>query len=296
MNVVITGASGLIGTALTKKLSNEGHRIFPMVRDLSGDNPFQWHPQKNKIKWDKTIPIDVVVHLAGAGIAQGRWTKKRKQTILDSREKGTQLLSRTLAGLKHKPRVYISGSAIGYYGDTGDHAVDEESRRGDGFLAEVCQIWEAATVPATQAGIRTVNIRIGVVLSRQGGALQKMVLPFKLGLGGRLGSGRQYMSWVSLEELVHMVRFIMKTETISGPVNLVSENPVTNGEFSESLAKALNRPALFPVPAFMLKLVLGEMADELLLQGSKVIPRKLKSAGFDFYDADLQTALQKILK
>ncbi|MDM8545599.1 TIGR01777 family oxidoreductase [Candidatus Venteria ishoeyi] len=295
MNILITGASGLIGSALQQTLKQDGHQLFIMQRPLKADADFSWQPDKNMIHWDKTKPIDAVIHLAGANIANGRWTAARKKLIIDSREQSTLLLANTLAQLAQPPKLFISGSAIGFYGDTGAQSVDEDSPLGSGFLAEICKRWEAATQAATDAGIRTIHMRTSIVLSPKGGALRQMLTPFKLGLGGRVGSGQQYMSWVSLPEIINMIRFLLSNEQLSGPVNLASKTAVNNAEFSRMLGQVLHRPTVLPLPAFMVRLIFGEMGDALLLSSSRVYPKKLEQAGYIFMDTDLKQALNRVL-
>jgi uncharacterized protein len=295
MNILITGSSGLIGTALKESLISMGHTVFPMQRSESCIEPFYWQPSENIIKFDESIQIDTVIHLAGANIAGGRWNDKRKKIILDSRVIGTNLLVNALAKLQNKPKVLISGSAIGFYGDTGDGWVDESSNPGTGFLSNVCQRWEKATEPASEAGIRTVHMRIGVVLSLLGGALKKMLLPFKLGLGGIVGNGSQYMSWVSIDDITSMIQFIIENETINGAVNLVSKNPITNKAFTKTLGSVLSRPTVFPLPAFAARMVFGEMADSLLLSSTRVFPKKLSEAGYKYINDDLEKTIKSLL-
>lgn len=295
MNVLITGSSGLIGAALIKELTSKGHAIYRMIRNQSSDEPFTWNPVEGQINFDESINIDAVIHFAGANIGDGRWNDSRKKAILESRELGTNLLSSTLAKLKEKPKVFISGSAVGFYGSSGDKILDESIGAGSDFLAQVCQKWEKATKPASDAGIRTVNIRIGVVLSPRGGALARMLFPFKMGLGGIIGDGKQYMSWVSINDISNMIQFIIETEAISGPVNLVSKEPVTNYDFTKTLGKALGKPIFFPFPAFLVRLIFGEMGDALLLSSSRVIPKKLEESGYRFVHENLENALRDIL-
>lgn len=294
MNILITGSSGLIGTALIDSLSASGHTVFRMVRNRQNDEPFYWQPNEGIINFDKSIDIETVIHLAGANISDGRWNEKRKQTIVKSREIGTKLLATTIAQLKNKPQLFISGSAIGYYGNTGTQIVDESNNAGTDFLAGVAQKWEAATKPAEEAGIRTVHIRTGVVLSADGGALKKMLLPFKMGVGGKIGTGRQYMSCVSINEVTNMIRFIIENESVMGPVNLVSPTPVTNFAFTKILGKVLNRPTIFPIPALAIRVLLGELADVVLLSSTRAIPKKLTDAGYQFIDEDLEKTLRQI--
>lgn len=295
MNILITGSSGLIGSALCHDLPGHGHRVYRLLRDGVHAAPFHWQPEKSLIRLDDSVELDAVIHLAGANISDGRWNQGRKTRILESRVQGTRLLSSALAKLARKPEVLISASAIGYYGDTGERTVDEAGKPGSGFLTEICQAWEQATQEATAAGIRTVHIRTGIVLSGAGGALKKMLLPYQFGLGGVIGSGKQYMSWVSLREILHMIRFIIANKSITGPVNLVSRTPVTNQTFTRTLGAVLNRPTILPAPAFIVKLLFGEMGETLLLAGSGVAPGRLIAAGYDFIDDDLEVALRHAL-
>lgn len=296
MNILISGASGLIGTALKNSLLSKGHTVYPLVRKNIPGEPFYWLPAEDMIHLDETIHIDTVINLAGENIADGRWNADKKNNILNSRVNSTRLLSSALAGLKNRPSLYISGSAIGFYGDTKDRSVDESSSPGSDFLSDVAIKWEQATRTAQDAGIRTVHIRTGVVLSPLGGVLQKIVPPFKMGLGGIIGNGQQYMSWVSLREVISMIQFIIENEMISGPVNLVSKNPVTNADFTKTLGKVLNRPTLIPLPATVARVMFGEMADALLLSGTRVMPSKLKTAGYKYIDEDLESTLRSLLK
>jgi len=296
VNILITGSTGLIGTALNDYLTKSGHTIYSMDRHPHPESPFHWQPDKNIISFDDSIPIDAVINLAGSNISDGRWTEAKKKIIFDSRVDSTTLISNYLSNLPSPPKVFISASAIGFYGDTADEQVDENHTAGSDFLAHVAQKWEDATQPAVDAGIRTVNLRTGIVLSPDGGALKKMLPPFKLALGGVIGSGQQYMSWVSLPEVCRIIEFILKTESISGPLNMVNPTPVTNYEFTKCLGKALSRPTLFPMPAIIAKLIFGEMADALLLSGIRVQPSKLVNAGYEFIDKDLAKAFSTILK
>jgi len=257
---------------------------------------------EDRILWNPTQPpdpksvsgFDAVIHLAGETVV-GRWTKSKKVAIRDSRVLGTRNLADGLAQAPERPGVLISASAVGYYGDRGDEQLREESRAGSGFLAEVCREWEAAAESAANSGIRTVQIRIGMVLSPDGGALQKMLPPFRLGLGGKIGSGRQWMSWVHVQDIVGAILQIMKTDSLQGPINMVSPNPATNAEFTKTLARVLPRPAIFPMPAFAARVAFGQMADELLLASQRVEPAKLLASGYTFQHPELRLALQEIL-
>ena len=281
MKVMISGSSGLIGSALSKSLRSDGHIVVGLPRTYEESIDFS--------------DVDAVVHLAGENIAAGRWTPDKKRRIEVSRVDGTRQLAEQLAGSPAKPSVFICASAIGFYGHRGDALLDEDSQAGDGFLPTVCKQWEAASRPAEEAGIRTVRIRTGIVLSTEGGALKKMLPPFKIGLGGTLGNGHQYMSWISLADVVQIIRFLIDTDSISGAVNLVSPDPVTNSEFTKKLGQVLHRPAILPLPSFAARIIFGEMANELLLESCRVHPGKLLNSGYAFRHTNLQDALKDIL-
>lgn len=280
MQILITGASGFIGSALVSFLETKGHQVGRLTRK---------EPPPNLENFD------AVVHLAGENIF-GRWTKTKKDKILNSRVKGTKLLCETLAKLKQPPNVLISASAIGYYGNRGDEILNEESAPGSDFLAQVCREWEGATKTAKDKGIRVVNLRFGIVLGKEGGALKQMLLPFKLGLGGKMGNGHQWMSWIALDDLLNVILFAIEKENLQGPVNAVSPNAVTNAEFTKALGRALNRPTIFPLPAFAAKLVFGEMAEALLLSSARVLPNKLIDTGFQFRYPEIDSAFEKLFK
>jgi uncharacterized protein (TIGR01777 family) len=297
MIIAITGSSGLVGTALIAALEGDGHLIRPVVRRAPrpGANEFRWDPNNGTIDAAEFANVDAVVHLAGENIAAHRWTASFKNKILTSRIGSTELLCKTLAGLASKPTVLISASAIGYYGNRGDELLDESASPGKGFLAQVCQQWEAATFPARDADIRIVNLRIGFVLSKEGGGLAKMLTPFRLGLGGVFGSGNQFMSWIALDDLVRVLQFTLSAAALAGPVNAVAPTPVTNRQFTKTLGSILRRPTIFPMPAFAAKLAFGEMADDMLLGGARVESRALQNARFEFLYPQLEAALRHIL-
>ena len=296
MIIAVTGSTGLVGTALVGALEADGQLVRPVVRRApKNENEIRWDPVAGTIDAAELSKVDGVVHLAGESIVAKRWSESFKKEILDSRVKGTKLLCETLARLEAKPSVLVSASAIGYYGSRGEQPVDESSAPGSGFLADVCDAWEAATKPAGDAGIRVVNLRIGFVLAREGGGLAKMLTPFKLGAGGVVGSGRQYMSWIALDDLVRTIQFALSAAALSGPVNATAPQPVTNREFTKTLGRVLNRPTIFPVPAFAARLAFGEMADDMLIGGVRVEPRALSAAGFEFAYPQLEPALRHIL-
>jgi uncharacterized protein (TIGR01777 family) len=293
--ILVSGISGTIGAALLPSLKSNGSAVVRLVRGpAKGEDQISWDPAL-PLDPQKVSGFDTVIHLAGESI-MGRWTTAKKSKIRDSRVKGTLNLSEALANADEKPRVFICGSAIGYYGNRGDELLREESAPGTGFLPEVCQAWEEATTPAVQADIRTAHIRTGIVLSRAGGALKAMLTPFKMGLGGPTGSGRQWMSWIDIRDWVGAIHHVLKNDLMQGPVNLVAPRPVMNKEFAETLASVLSRPAIFPLPAFAVKLIFGEMGEELLLASQKVEPGKLIASGYPFRYRDLKTSLESILK
>lgn len=297
--VLVSGVSGPIGTALLPTLESSGAHVTRLRRSSPGNSAQNDH----SIRWDPAQPLsidavsgfDAVIHLAGESIV-GRWSAAKKAKIHDSRVLGTRNLSEALAQAKDKPQVFISGSAIGYYGDRGDEVLHEESEPGKGFLPDVCQEWEAATQAAADAGIRTVRIRTGVVLSPKGGALGKMMTPFKLGIGGRIGDGRQWMSWIDVQDMVGAIHHILKSDLVRGPVNMVAPKPVTNAEFTTTLAGVLGRPAIFPVPAFAVKLAFGEMGETVLLGSQRVEPTQLVTTGYPFRFRTLRSSLENIVK
>ena len=296
----------MVGSALVKAMSGEGHEVSGLVRPESKTVAADRKPgaAQTSVVWDPlrgtlgagADAADAIVHLAGASIAGGRWTAARKRVLRDSRVAATRHLVGTLGKLSRPPRIFIGASAIGYYGDRGDEELTESSSRGDGFLAEVAGDWEAESLSATAFGARVVILRFGVILARNGGALPQMALPFRLGVGGRVGSGRQWMSWVTLEDVVGAIRFAITNEQVSGPVNVVSPHPVRNAEFATQLAQVLHRPALFATPAFVLRLALGELADSLLLSSQRVLPNRLTQMGYPFLHTELKPALAAVLR
>lgn len=291
LNVLITGATGLIGGALRKRLESRGHRVFALDRS-DADAAFRYSAQKREVRLDPDIELDAVINLAGANISASRWSDSYKRLIMDSRVDLTRALAEAMAVSPHKPRVFLSATAIGYYGDTGTETVDESSPRGADFLANVAGNWEAACEPALAAGIRTVNMRFGVVLSRDGGVLKEMLLPFKLGGGGKLGDGSQFMSWIALSDVISLVELCLRDDNISGPINFVSGQPSTNAEFTRALGKVLRRPAFSPfLRAWLIRLIFGEMGETLLLGSNRVISRRHEEIGFQPEYSDLTEAL-----
>jgi hypothetical protein len=297
VDVLVTGSHGLIGSALLPVLRADGHRVVRLVRGAAeGSDDLTWDPDAGTIDAAGLEGIGAVVHLAGAGIGDKKWTPARKQLILRSRTQGTDLLARTLAGLGQPPGVLITGSAVGYYGSRGPEPLTEPAPPGDDFPARVCVAWEAAAAPAAEAGIRVVAIRTGIVLAAHGGALHRMLLPFKLGLGGRIGSGEQYMSWIALDDHVGAVRHLLGSERVSGPVNLTAPNPVTNADFTRALGEAVHRPTVLPTPLLPLKAVYGgELVQHLLVDGQRVVPRVLETHGYEFRHPELDGALRAVL-
>jgi hypothetical protein len=296
MRILLTGSSGLIGHALLASLMADGHTVVRLMRSQTPapGSHVLWNPGAGIIDADDLEDFDAVVHLAGETIV-GRWTAKKKARILESRVKGTRLLTEALVHLRRRPRVLVSASAVGYYGDRGDEEMDEESSAGLLFLSEVTIAWEEATVPAARNGIRVVNPRIGFVLSNVGGGLVAMLLPFKFGFGGRVGSGRQYLSWIAIDDVVGAIKHAILSDALRGPVNVVAPHPVTNREFTKTLGRVLRRPTIFPLPAFAARIVLGGMADELLLASARVKPARLLATSYEFQFPQLEGALRHML-
>lgn len=295
MKIVISGASGLIGTQLVAKLSSSGHEVVRLVRRSPKSGEIQWNPKLGTLDAAALEGADAVVHLSGAGIGDKRWTNGYRKEILVSRTATTALLAKTIASLSRKPSVFLSGSAIGIYGARNDEQLTEVSTHGTGFLAEVCEQWEAAAQPAVDAGVRTVYLRTGIVLSPKGGALKKLLPLFKLGVGGKFGNGKQWQSWISIDDEIGAIEYLL-TANVSGAVNLTAPNPVTNAEFTKVLASVLKRPAIVPVPTFAPKILLGgELADALLFTGQRVIPAALNASGYSFKHTTLESALRSLL-
>jgi uncharacterized protein len=293
--ILVSGASGPIGAALLPALKAQGATVTRLVRkSATGNDQIVWDPAR-LLSPDLVSGFDAVIHLSGESIV-GRWTGTKKRRIIDSRIQGTGHLVEAIVKASPPPRVFVSASAVGYYGNRGNEILREDSPSGQGFAAETCRKWEAATQPAARAGIRTAQMRFGVVMSADGGALPKMLPPFRLGLGGRLGDGRQWSPWVSVRDVVGAIQHVLSNESLSGPVNIVAPNPVTNAEFTRVLASVLHRPAIFPVPAFAVRLIFGEMGEELFLASERVEPAKLEASGYRFQHPDLRNALQEILQ
>lgn len=306
MRVLISGSTGLVGSALIDAFRLRGYDLARLVRP-STRNPGTGRPRSPEpltIAWDPAAATldaaasgaDAVIHLAGASIAGGRWTASRKRLLRDSRVSATRQLVQALGQLARPPKVFVAASAIGFYGDRGDEKLTESSPSGRDFLAELCRGWEAESERAAEFGARVVTLRFGIILARQGGALPRMAMPFRLGVGGCLGSGRQWMSWVTLEDVVEIVGYALTTGSLSGPVNVVSPDPARNADFTAALGRVLHRPTLFPAPRFALRLALGEMADALLLSSQRVLPRKLQALGYPFAHQSLELALQSVLR
>ncbi len=295
MHIAVSGSSGLVGSALLPFLTTGGHRITRLVRRPAGGDDIAWDVARGVQDLSRLEGVDAVVHLAGENIAAGRWTAARKEEIRRSRVEGTRRLSESLARLSRRPKVLVSASAIGFYGNRGDEILKEDSAPGSDFLAQVCRDWEAATDPASRAGIRVVHLRSGMILSPAGGALKKMLLPFKMGAGGRIGSGAQFMSWIAIDDTIGAIHHAIVTESLQGPVNGVAPTPVSNAEFTRTLGRVLSRPAIAPMPAFAARLAFGEMADALLLASQRVMPTRLQATGYQFRHAELEGALRHLL-
>ena len=300
MKILVSGSTGFIGSALVPSLTTAGHQVSRLFRSTSTKShgkeaAISWNPEEGVLDLASLEGFDAVIHLAGENIAGGRWTARRKASIRESRSKGTRVLSEALGRLAHPPKIFISASAIGYYGNRGDERLNEKSTPGTDFLATVCQEWEQATTTASKAGIQVVNPRIGMVLSPAGGALAKLLTPFRLGVGGVVGDGSQYMSWIALDDLLGVFQHALTSNQLKGPVNAVSPKPVTNREFTKTLGRVLGRPTIFPLPAFAAKLALGEMAEALLLSSQQIEPQRLLQTGYTFRFPELEGALRYLL-
>lgn len=297
MKVLISGASGLVGKKLVKTLEDKGWDVARLVRQKeTSDNEIQWNPEEGQIQVEKLNGFDAMVHLSGDNLSSGRWTEDKKRKIRDSRIGSTLLLTTALQELEKKPEVFVCASAIGYYGNRGDEIMTESSEPGEDFLSWVCRDWERAVDPATVAGVRAVNLRIGMVLSGKGGALKKMLPGFAAGLAGNLGDGNQYVSWIDINDLVNIISFAIENKEVVGPVNCVAPDPVKNKDFTKTLAKVLSRPAVIHAPAFGLRIAFGEMADAIILSSTRVMPERLTALGFAFEHPTLEQALRHVLR
>ncbi len=299
MKILVTGSTGLVGSALINFLETNGNQVLRLVRHTprNAATEIEWYPEQGRVTNQNAFEgFDAAIHLAGESVAEGRWTPEKKARIRESRVHGTTLLAETLAKLERPPRVLASASAIGFYGNRGDEVLTEESAPGKGFLAGVCREWEAATAAAEKAGIRVVHLRFGIVLSSQGGALAKLLTPFKLGAGGKIGNGKQWMSWIAIDDAIAAIHKVISADDMNGAVNLVAPNPVTNAELTETLGRVLGRPTLLGVPAFAARIAFGEMADAMLLSSARVQPQKLLESGYVFEHTQLEGALRHILK
>jgi uncharacterized protein (TIGR01777 family) len=296
VRIAVTGSSGLVGRPLVAALRADGHDVIRLVRRApAAADERSWQPERGRLDPALLDGLDSVVHLAGAGIGDRRWTSSYRAQILRSRVDGTRALSDAMAEMRHPPRLFLSASAVGYYGDTGEEAVDEAARAGTGFLADLVQDWEAASTPARDRGVRVVLARSGIVLSRSGGALAKVLPLFRAGLGGRLGSGRQWVSWIAQPDHLAALRFLLRDDGLAGPVNLTAPEPARNRDYTTAIARAVHRPALLPVPAPLLRLALGGFADEAVLVSQRVVPVRLEDAGFDFAYADVDAAMRAVI-
>ena len=295
MKVAVTGSSGLIGSSLVSFLSEKSVTVSKILRENTKDDDISWKPEDGDWNSAFTGGVDGIVHLAGESVASGKWTRKKKEKIRNSRIEGTKRLCEHILKLPPPPSVLVCASAIGYYGNRGVEFLNEGSSRGSGFLPDVCLGWEEAAESVSKAGIRVVNVRFGIVLSKDGGALAKMMTPFKIGMGGKIGSGTQYMSWVAMDDVTGAIYHTLTTDSLKGPVNVTAPNPVTNKEFTSTLGEVLKRPAVVPMPAFAAKLAFGEMANDLLLASTKVAPKRLSDSGYKFQYPELENALKHVL-
>ncbi len=296
MKILVSGASGLIGSALTSALEAEGHEVRKLVRSTSTTaSESQWDPYGGNMEPGALDGIDAVIHLSGQSILSVPWNERKKQAIRDSRIETTAFICRRLIAMPTPPKVWLCASAIGYYGDRGDERLDEDSGPGSGFFSALCQDWEAATAPASEHGVRVINLRLGLVFSGQGGVLQTLRRVFNLALGGVVGSGNQYVSWIAIDDVCAAVNLLLQDDAVRGPVNLVAPNPVTNRELTKTLGRVLSRPAVLPVPAFALRLVAGELADEALLASARVYPKRLSEKGYEFQYPTLEPTLRHLI-
>jgi uncharacterized protein len=298
MKIIVTGSNGFVGSALVVQLVKDGHSVTRLVRDKSatGADRVYWNPQSDEIDAARLENHDAAIHLAGENAGTARWTEAKKRRIRDSRVKGTRLVSEAFAGLSSPPRVFVCASATGYYGNRDDEILTEASAPGDDFLAGVCRDWEAAADAARASGIRTVHLRLGLILGGKGGPLPRMIQPFKFGIGGRFGSGEQYMSWITIDDTIGVILFVLENAQLEGAINTVTPNPVKNREFTGTLGKVINRPSAIPLPATVARLVFGEVADALVLVSQRAMPEKLIKAGFSFKFPELEPALRHVLK
>ncbi len=295
VRILASGATGLIGSRLVSYLENRGHTVARLTRSPKAAGDIRWDPDKGEIDRQALNGFDAVIHLAGENLF-GRWTPEKKHRIIESREKSTRLLSQAIAELDGPPEVMVSASAIGYYGSRGNEVLSETSSPGFGFLPEVCGAWESATEPAREAGVRVANARFGVVLASEGGALEKMLTPFKLGVGGKLGSGKQWMSWIDIDDLCRAIEHVILTESLAGPINFVAPEPVTNEDFTRTLARVLGKPAALTVPEFAIRIAFGEMGEETVLASQRVLPDKLVASGFGFNYPTVRASLTHVLE
>ncbi len=301
MRVLVSGSSGLVGRSLDETMHREGHTVLHLVRPESADQrpangAVRWNPPSGEFDAAKADGADAVDHLAGASIADGRWSEERKRLLRTSRVDATRHLVSHLAKLSRPPRIFVAASAVGYFGDRGDEVLIESSAPANDFLGKLCQEWEAESLQAEKFGARVVLLRFGIILASHGGALVKMLPPFRMGAGGPIGSGRQWMSWIALPEVIDVIHYALQNDALRGPVNTVTPNPATNKQFSKGLGRAVHRPAIFPLPGFVARVMLGEMADALLLSSQRVTPQKLQQAGYRFQHPDLDDALRVVLK